>query len=86
MKDGHLNGHFASRRRERGERNLEWNRGEFGEQGLLLPYNVGLAMNVLGVALSLIIIYGAVKMRNLENYGLAMTAAVVAMIPVVSPC
>lgn len=38
-------------------------------------------MPALGVALSAFIIFGAMKMRNLQSHGIAMAAAIVAMIP-----
>jgi hypothetical protein len=36
---------------------------------------------LLGLAMSGFLIFGALKMRNLESHGLAMGAAIVAMIP-----
>ena len=33
-----------------------------------------------------LIIYGAMKMMRLENYGLAMAASIIAMVPCLSPC
>ena len=41
---------------------------------------------VIGLALSGVIVLGAIKMRRLENYGLAMTAAVISMLPCTSGC
>ena len=32
------------------------------------------------------VIFGAIKMMNLQSYGLAMAAAIVASIPCISPC
>ena len=37
--------------------------------------------SLLGIAVSGFLIFGAMKMRSLESYGLAMGAAIVAMIP-----
>jgi len=37
---------------------------------------------VIGV----VILLGALKMKNLQSYGFAMTAAILAMIPCLSPC
>jgi hypothetical protein len=33
-----------------------------------------------------LILFGGLKMQKLENYGLAMAASIVAMIPCISPC
>lgn len=40
----------------------------------------------LGLISSIVIIIGAVKMKSLRSYGLAMTSTVLAMIPCTSPC
>jgi hypothetical protein len=42
--------------------------------------------SIIGIAVSGLILFGGLKMRKLENYGLAMTASIVAMIPCISPC
>ena len=47
---------------------------------------VGLGMGVIAIGLSVLVIVGASRMKNLENYGLSMTAAIVAMIPCIGPC
>jgi len=41
---------------------------------------------IIGIAVSGLILFGGIKMMKLENYGLAMTASIVAMIPCISPC
>jgi phage FluMu protein Com len=41
---------------------------------------------ILGLALSILVIVGAWKMKNLQSYGLAMTSAIVAVVPCISPC
>jgi hypothetical protein len=46
--------------------------------------NVGLA--VVELAVGAVILIGAMKMKKLESYGFALTAAIVAMIPCISPC
>ena len=43
-------------------------------------------MGVFGLAMAILVFVGATKMKNLENYSLAMAAAIVAMIPCISPC
>ena len=47
---------------------------------------VGGVFNVIAIFLSGLVLFGAIKMKNLENYGLAMTASIIAMIPCISPC
>jgi hypothetical protein len=46
----------------------------------------GIISAVVGVLLSAIIFWGGLKMKTLENYGLAMTASILALIPCLSPC
>lgn len=41
---------------------------------------------VLGLILSVVLLIGANKMRKLESYGFAMTAAIIAVVPCISPC
>jgi len=47
---------------------------------------VGAIFNSIGILVSGLILFGAIKMRKLENYGLAMTTSILAMIPCISPC
>ena len=47
---------------------------------------VAVAAAIVGILVSGLILFGAIKMKKLENYGLAMTASIVAMIPCISPC
>jgi hypothetical protein len=47
---------------------------------------LGVVSGIIGLLVSVFIFFGAMKMRNLENYGLAMAASIVAMIPCFSPC
>ncbi len=46
----------------------------------------GLVTTGINIALSGIMLGGALKMRRLESYGLAMTASILAVIPCFSPC
>jgi hypothetical protein len=46
----------------------------------------GSVSSVAHIGLSVLILIGALKMKNLENMGLAKTAAIIAMIPCISPC
>jgi hypothetical protein len=47
---------------------------------------VGVVAGVVSIAIGLFVLFGALKMQKLSNHGLAMTAAIVAMIPCFSPC
>ncbi len=47
---------------------------------------IGVVLGVIGLLVSGVIFFGAMKMKNLESYGLAMTASIIAMIPCFSPC
>jgi len=47
---------------------------------------VRLALGMLGIGLSILVIFAGVKMKNLENYALSMTGAIIAVIPCFSPC
>lgn len=46
----------------------------------------GVVTAIIGILMSILIFIGALKMKQLSNYGLAMTASIVAMIPCISPC
>jgi hypothetical protein len=47
---------------------------------------IGVVSNIIGILVSGVILLGGLKMKNLESYGLAMTASIIAMIPCFSPC
>lgn len=59
-----------------------------GNQGMpnLLSGGIGAVLNVIGLIMSVVVFMGASKMKNAESYGFAMAAAIIAMIPCVSPC
>jgi hypothetical protein len=46
----------------------------------------GIASAVVGMAVSGLILFGALKMKRLESHGLAMAASIVSMVPCISPC
>lgn len=55
--------------------------------GAIVQLVAGVVGNFIGLALQGVILFGALKMRNLENYGMAMAAAIIACIPCCgSPC
>ena len=47
---------------------------------------IGVVSGVIGLLVSGVIFFGAMKMKSLESYGLAMAASIIAMIPCFSPC
>ena len=47
---------------------------------------IGVVMSIIAILMSVVILLGALKMKKLESYGLAMTASILAMIPCLSPC
>jgi hypothetical protein len=52
----------------------------------MLGGGMGMVLAVIGLVVAVVIIMGAMKMKNLESYGFAMTASVLAMIPCLSSC
>jgi hypothetical protein len=52
----------------------------------MLSGTVGVISNIVAILLSVLIFFGATKMKKLESYGLAMAASILAMIPCLSPC
>ena len=60
---------------------------EFMQKLLHMTYGpFGIASGVLGLALSVLILIGASKMHSLRSYEFSMTAAILAMIPCLTPC
>jgi uncharacterized membrane protein len=47
---------------------------------------VGIASSFIGILVAALIIYAALKMKELSQYGLCMAASILAMIPCISPC
>lgn len=52
----------------------------------MLSGTVGAITSIIGILVSGLILFGAIKLKRLESYGLAMTVSIIAMIPCVSPC
>ena len=46
----------------------------------------GIASSFIGILVAALIIYAALKMKELNQYGLCMAASILAMIPCISPC
>jgi len=47
---------------------------------------IGIVSGIVGLIMAVVILLGALKMKKLESYNFAMTAAVIAMVPCISPC
>lgn len=47
---------------------------------------IGIALGVISIIVGIVVILGAIKMKNLESYGFALTASILSLIPCVSPC
>lgn len=60
--------------------------GDSGGAGSLFSGVLGLVFNVIWLLMGGLVIFGALKMKNLQSYGLAMAAAVIAALPCTSPC
>ncbi|MBN2023056.1 MAG: zinc ribbon domain-containing protein [Pirellulales bacterium] len=43
-------------------------------------------VGLVAIVASMVVLIGGIRMKNLESYGLAMTASILAMIPCISPC
>ena len=46
----------------------------------------GIVGAIIGIVMGVIILMGALKMKKLESYSFSMVAAVIAMVPCISPC
>jgi GYF domain 2 len=53
---------------------------------LALISTFGLGFAIVGVLGGIFILFGGIKMRRLESYGLCMAASIIAMIPCLSAC
>jgi hypothetical protein len=51
-----------------------------------LSGGLGIAQNVVGAIVGIIVLIGARKMKKLQSYQFALTASIVAMLPCISPC
>jgi hypothetical protein len=48
--------------------------------------SLGIVQDIIGGIVGVIVLIGAAKMQKLQNYQLALTASIVAMVPCISPC
>ena len=53
---------------------------------LMMQGGLGIVQGAIGLACSIVILLGALKMMKLESYGFAMASAIIAMAPCLSPC
>ncbi|MBN2476986.1 MAG: hypothetical protein JXB62_20430 [Pirellulales bacterium] len=53
---------------------------------MMLPAGVNVVLNVVSIAIGVVVIFGGIKMKRLENYAFAMIASIIAMVPCFSPC
>jgi hypothetical protein len=60
--------------------------GDSGAVGGLMSGVIGLIWNGFCVLMGGLVIYGAIKMKSLKGYGVALTGAIIAAIPCTSPC
>jgi hypothetical protein len=54
-----------------------------GQEGLA---SLGIFEGIFKIVISMLVLNGAQKMKRLESYGFAKAMAIIAMIPVISPC
>jgi hypothetical protein len=52
----------------------------------MMSGTAGMIGSIIGIIIGIVIIMGSIKMKNLESYGFSMAAAILAMIPCISPC
>jgi len=52
----------------------------------LMSGGIGIMVDLIGLAVAGFIIYGAMQMKSLRNHTMAMIAAIVSVIPCISPC
>lgn len=67
----------------------QFNTGQDAEMTRVMQFTsgpIGIATGLLGVALGVFVIFGAVKMKKLENHGLGIGASIVAMLPCTCCC
>src|SRR5262245_32586121 len=59
-----------------------------GNQGAMnmLSGGLGIVFRIIFIILDGVIVFGGMKMQKLQNYNISMAAAVLAIVPCVSPC
>ena len=59
-----------------------------GDNKMLAMFSgtIGIVFGVIGIIIGAVVFMGGSKMKSLQSYGFVMTAAILAMIPCLSPC
>jgi hypothetical protein len=52
----------------------------------MMSGTLGVLSSVIGILIGALIFFGAMKMRTLTNWNLSLAAAILAMVPCISPC
>lgn len=52
----------------------------------LMSGTVSILISILALAVAAVLIFGGLKMKSLQSYGLAMAATILAMVPCLTPC
>jgi hypothetical protein len=60
--------------------------GQHGQQQIIETVAGNRAWAGVSLALSVVILFGAIQMKRLQHYALARTAAIIAVIPCLTPC
>jgi flagellar motor component MotA len=53
---------------------------------MMMSGGIGIVSGIVGMVIGVVILMGALKMKKLESYGFSMAAAILAMLPCISPC
>ena len=59
---------------------------QFQQWATQMNGTMGVVTGILGLAMCVLIFYGALQMQKLTNHGLCMAASIIAMVPCLSPC
>ena len=59
---------------------------QFQQLGNMMGGVVGIVFNVLGLGISGFIFFASQKLKKLESHGMVMAAAIISMVPCLSPC
>jgi len=57
-----------------------------GTELVILPDELRVFVGVVGVILGIILIVAGIRMKRLQDYGMALTGAIIALVPCISPC
>ena len=79
------NPQFEQMQRDMEAQGVEFDPAQF-MQTMQMIGPIGIVIAILALVIGVVIILGALKMKQLRSYGMAFTSAVLAMIPCLSPC